>query len=140
MTDRREFLKLFGVGCAIVPIIGGAPVIAAESTLIEVPKLIPVEKSTWAGKFEGPFGDRIFGGPMGMTVTLDNPINAQRITLQGKTFILSMGQELGDIRSKYNKQVRAQYIKERTATWKFEGQFIPNENNDIATLTQEFIR
>lgn len=138
MNDGREFLKLFGVGCAVVPIIGGAPVIAAESKLIEVPKLLPVEKSTWAGNFEGPVGDVLMRGAMGVTVTLDT-IDGKRITMQGKTFVLSFGSAIKDLRSRDSRFIQAQYLTERTATWKFEGQFIPDENGVIATHRHEFV-
>jgi hypothetical protein len=39
MIDRRELLKLFGVGAAVVPIVGGAPLAAAEARLVEPAKV-----------------------------------------------------------------------------------------------------
>ena len=36
---RRDLLQLFGVGAAVVPIIGGLPVPEAQASLIEVPKV-----------------------------------------------------------------------------------------------------
>lgn len=37
--NRRDVLKLFGVGAAVVPIVNGLPARDAEAKLIEVPKL-----------------------------------------------------------------------------------------------------
>jgi len=37
--NRRELLKRFGVGTAIVPLVGGVPELQAEAKLIEEPKV-----------------------------------------------------------------------------------------------------
>jgi hypothetical protein len=46
MLDRRGFLQLFGVGAAVVPLVGGLPKMEAAGKLIEIPKLTvePVSK------------------------------------------------------------------------------------------------
>jgi hypothetical protein len=40
--NRRDLLKLFGIGATVVPLIGGTPEMDAPAKLIEVPKLEPV--------------------------------------------------------------------------------------------------
>jgi hypothetical protein len=40
--NRRDLLKLFGVGAAVVPIVGGAPQLAAEATLVTAPQVRPL--------------------------------------------------------------------------------------------------
>ncbi len=137
MTDRREFLKLFGVGCAVVPIIGGAPVAAAESRLIEIPKLIPVEQPSMAGSADGV---RFMSGPLGITVTLDDPSDGKRVTLHGKTFVMSIQNEIGDCRSWHDRVPFAQIVKKQIATWRMEGQLLPDEDGNIYTQTMEIMR
>ena len=44
--DRRDLLKRFGIGAIIAPVIGGVAVREATATLIEVPKIKPVELFT----------------------------------------------------------------------------------------------
>jgi hypothetical protein len=39
LGGRRDFLKLFGVGAAIVPVIGSTPKMEAKARLIEEPKI-----------------------------------------------------------------------------------------------------
>lgn len=39
MLNRRDLLKKFGIGAAIVPIIGGVPEMEAKASLIEVPRV-----------------------------------------------------------------------------------------------------
>jgi hypothetical protein len=43
MMDRRDLLKRFGIGAIIVPVVGGAAITSHAATLIEVPKVKPVE-------------------------------------------------------------------------------------------------
>lgn len=47
--NRRDILKLFGVGASVVPVIGGAPHLAAESKLIETPKVEPIIQPSFDG-------------------------------------------------------------------------------------------
>ena len=44
--NRRDLLKLFGIGASVVPIVGGSPQLAAESRLIETPKVEPIIEAT----------------------------------------------------------------------------------------------
>lgn len=37
--NRRDILKLFGVGAVIAPIASGSPILAAQCSLVETPKL-----------------------------------------------------------------------------------------------------
>lgn len=39
--DRRDFLRFFGVGAAVVPIVGGMPHSDAAAVLVETPKIEP---------------------------------------------------------------------------------------------------
>jgi len=42
--NRRDILKLFGVGAAVVPVVGGVPVSAAQSLIVKPPEIeIPPE-------------------------------------------------------------------------------------------------
>lgn len=43
MMDRRDILKRFGIGTIIAPLIGGAVDQSSAATLIEIPKVRPVE-------------------------------------------------------------------------------------------------
>lgn len=38
--NRRDLLKLFGVGSAIVPVIGGVPEVQAKALLVDLPHII----------------------------------------------------------------------------------------------------
>jgi len=42
--NRRDILKLFGVGAAVMPVVGGVPVSAAQSLIVKPPEIeIPPE-------------------------------------------------------------------------------------------------
>ena len=42
MSNRRNFLKFFGVGATIVPVVNGLPKVDAPASLLEIPKVEPV--------------------------------------------------------------------------------------------------
>lgn len=42
MMDRRDILKLFGIGAAVVPLVGGVPDFDASASLIEIPRIEPL--------------------------------------------------------------------------------------------------
>lgn len=46
MNNRRDFLKLFGVGAAVAPVIAGLPLLDHQAKLIETPNIDvqPVER------------------------------------------------------------------------------------------------
>lgn len=50
MSDRRSFLKAFGIGTVIVPVIGGIPEAGVRATLIEVPKVEIVSPAALSGE------------------------------------------------------------------------------------------
>ena len=43
MVDRRDFLKFFGVGATVVPLIGGMPHSGAVARLVDIPHVEQVE-------------------------------------------------------------------------------------------------
>ncbi len=43
MSNRRDFLKLFGAGAVIVPVVAGVAEVTSPATLIHVPDIEPVE-------------------------------------------------------------------------------------------------
>ena len=43
MNNRRDFLKWFGIGAAIAPVVAGVPIMEAESTIIKAPTVEPVK-------------------------------------------------------------------------------------------------
>ena len=43
MTTRRDLLKIFGIGTAIVPLIGGVPEVSQPAELIALPSVKPLE-------------------------------------------------------------------------------------------------
>ena len=56
--DRRELLKLFGIGSVVAPVIGGATMESARAKLIEVPhiEIQPPPAITGAESFMESFG------------------------------------------------------------------------------------
>jgi hypothetical protein len=134
--DRRDFLKMFGVGCTVVPIIGGIPVAAAESKLVEIPKIEPVENLSMLGDLRSSV---LMSGPMGITVIMDDPLTGKRTTLQGKTFVMSVSDEMSELKN-IRGDIRGLVHRYKKTTWRMEGEFIGNEKNELGTITQEFIR
>src|SRR5690242_9061186 len=93
--NRRELLKLFGIGAAVVPIVGGAPQLAAESKLVTVPKVEPVVTSVKTA--QAPLGLREHPGPWRMQVTYR--ANGQAYYFEADTFIDEISYSLMDVSS-----------------------------------------
>jgi hypothetical protein len=118
--NRRDILKLFGAGAAIVPIIGGTPDISAEARLIEPAKIIPAPASSIEGSvvYPGMFDLR---EPVSLTVIIERP-SGQRQVIQGKTFILKCDYTLKEFTSPIGP---VEVIADRhpRIRWALEGEF-----------------
>ena len=129
MNDRREFLKLFGAGCAIVPIIGGLPIQSAEVTLIESPRVRLADSPILFGNVKS--GDIQMNGKYGITVIFEREDGMRRM-LQGQTFITNAEQEMKAIRG-FGEDIA--FAGSRRVRWKLEGEFHANKAGEILTLS-----
>lgn len=91
MADRRDFLKLFGAGAAIVPIIGGLPKMEAEAKLVQVPTIELPDAPVDLGKPYNGFWPS--SGVCDVTLTIRTG-DGTRYVAHGKSLILEMTNEL----------------------------------------------
>lgn len=139
--DRRELLKLFGVGAAVVPILGGVPVAAAESKLIEIPKIEPVEELTIP---QGPVDFSQFTKQLGygvapqlLKVKFTDSMTGREVLLVANTFVTTFSVERTPIKSGFRVEpVGFASINEK-ATWKLEGQFLVDAEGTLAHLIEK---
>lgn len=136
--DRREFLKLFGAGCAIVPIIGGLPTLAAEARIIEPPKVELAPPSSF-GAFSSQFGGATEGairpGQYGMVVIFDSPDGGRSI-MMAKTFITHIEQHVRVARSQHGSALLA-FPYGPSITWKLEGQCVADDKGQLMTMFED---
>lgn len=125
MQDRRGFLKLFGIGAAVVPVIGGMPAMDAEAKLIEVPK---VELITDPASLQMPpavmFADR----EAEITVLVKRK-NGERFSFTANTFIteyrVSPGIELPTHGSRFVETIPGY----RRISWEMRGELSGEARN-----------
>lgn len=132
MESRRDFLKLFGVGAAIVPIIGGVPSLAAEAKIISPPKVELVDDLTTFGEIEGK---TLKPGQYGITVIMEDA-NGKRSVIHGKTFLFNVGVETRDVHSRFNKSLRMKVIERERVTWNLSGEFISGDEGTLLTVSE----
>lgn len=135
--ERRNFLKLFGAGTAIVPVVSGLPLLAAEARLIEEPKIELFDK------IPDSFGDanvrsNIFNleGKYGITVIFEHE-SGKRLVMQGETFVLETKYEMKNFYSeRYQYPIKGVAHNDRVE-WTLKGQMVPNDENEIAVMITE---
>lgn len=89
--NRRDIIKLFGVGATIVPVIGGVPEIAAPAKLIVEPTIEPVVLAK-ASEIS-PFTNVIIGDNK-VNVTVDLVQNGSHYRFQADSFIVEFSRQV----------------------------------------------
>lgn len=129
-VQRRDFLKLFGVGCAIVPIIGGVPVAAAESKIIQAPKVELVGEPTMTSTVTG-----LNFGQSHVTVIIENLLTGHKSVLNGDSFVVSVKQDVRPITDYHGFPLGSAFEKQE-AYWELKGRFIADERNILLNMTE----
>lgn len=118
--NRRDLLKLFGIGAIAVPVLGGAPQMEAAVQIIEVPKIQPVELYT---VYDIPNTARqLRPKPLKMTVIFETD-EGKSLVFQTDTFITEAKVETIDITS-YQDQFRAFAPGTNATTWELKGRLL----------------
>jgi hypothetical protein len=91
--NRREMLRLFGIGATVVPIVGSEPVMAAEAKLVEAPKVELIHKSP-SLVIPGP-------GRVGVTFTQMDPTRKRVYVFEAESVITHMTKGLQTVRSRF---------------------------------------
>lgn len=118
MNSRREFLKLFGVGAAIVPIIGGVPIATAEAKIVEPPKVEIAKNFSLMGEVSAANFGAI--GQHGIIVIFERP-DGTRSVLTAKTFVTSIDQTIKEIRGRDSRFPQDFAFNDKKLHWKMEG-------------------
>lgn len=116
---------MFGVGAAVVPIIGGVPAIAAEARLIEVPRL-KFGDSVLVGQAMLP-SEALMNGPLSVSFIVQT--GNKKMVVQGRSVVFNCEygyRDFGDIRS---------VVTSQRMFWKMEGELIQH-NGNLLTVTQ----
>lgn len=136
MPDRRDFLKLFGVGTAIVPIIGGLPAFAAEAKLVEPPKVELFDKVS--DGFTPTNVANIAGGKSGkyaLTVIMESE-EGERIVLHApKSFWLKSTVDIAPITSWNARYPVGIGVAGRAINYVIEGTLLPDDTGALGTIT-----
>ncbi len=133
MSDRREFLKLFGVGAAVVPIIGGVPFASAESKIIEAPKVELVKPTTF-----GPtdwFLDKSLHEPCATTIIFERE-GGRRYMLHGRSCVLQATVYTAGLGSRYQRELIEMVPKHRELKYTLTGQFFTDATRTVVEITE----
>jgi|ERR1051326_3485173 hypothetical protein len=123
MIDRRELLKLFGVGTAVLPIIGGVPQLAAEATLIDVPKLqIPTHSELSGYSNLDAYKGSVAEGQYVLTVMIEYP-SGERSSFHAKSFNLNFS--YGNASHGYH--ANEVLLGPKIITWELKGQCVETD-------------
>lgn len=134
MSDRRDFLKLFGVGAMVVPIIGGVPAAFAESKLLDAPRVELAEPSMVGDvKSFDPF----LNAKSAITIIMDHE-DGKRITLSAGHILMEFTNEVKEFRDgTFRNNVRHVLSLPRKIRWKASGEFLQDEKGILYTLSTE---
>jgi hypothetical protein len=134
MSDRREFLKMFGVGAAIVPIIGGLPQLAAEAKLIETPRVEIVESLSTLGTIrQNGFG---MAGKYGITIIIDNIDGKRLVVMSADTYFTEVKIETMDIHSDRHTHYPQRVVTGRnTFEYEIKGRCTPDQAGNLMEVT-----
>lgn len=122
MTHRRDFLKAFGLGTSIVPIMGGAPLFAAESKLIEVPKVEPVDNLSALASG----GSAVFR----TTIIVENR-DGTRIAFAANNAVLEPVYSYSEFGSRWNQVPDYVVGSIRKIKVRLEGELFPDEHETL---------
>jgi hypothetical protein len=117
--DRRGFLKLFGAGALICPIIGETPNLEATAKLIEEPQVVlaqPVPAHSSGAAV------RQFSGIHDITVMIDGQC------FTAKSFFVDIKSEIGTLNNGYGSEfvARAPRVK-----WTLTGECVADEAGQL---------
>lgn len=126
MTDRREFLKLFGVGTAIVPIIGGKPNLFAAARFIEAPK-VELASSSEAMMLEQ--NNTILTGDDLIVRTID-PLTQKVYFVHAKKFVIS--RTYLEHRTGFRNVASGLFVTDgKRLKVQIEGDILPDNHNEM---------
>ncbi len=117
--QRRDLLKLFGVGATIVPVIGGVPELEAPAKLIELPSLEPVKLAPWSGVASIPKGLPQKGY---ITVDFFDQQQGHHWRIRANSLVISSRASVIDVTSSINSPYR-EFMPdpEPTIEWELKG-------------------
>lgn len=129
--NRRDLLKLFGAGTAIVPVIGSKPVLAAEAILVEPPKIevvqeIPQIQPKVSIPFVGTNPDVVH---LSVTYTISDgeihTFDVDTIMTETKVDYFELGERWGP---------RELIERERRIEYSFRGRMVPATDGSLIKL------
>jgi len=124
MNNRRDLLKMFGIGATIIPLIGGVPEVSAPAELIAMPEIKPLEivRHADAGQLaEEAFRSR---AKLRMTIVTFEDQSGRRFQFAADTYIQEMKATFVDVTvygSPYRQYVHGPY---RGIDWQLQGTLI----------------
>lgn len=130
--DRREVLKMFGIGAMVVPIVGSKPVREAAATLIEVPKLEPAAlEQTISTQFKSEHGFKK------IVVHVWDEGTGEYLHIRADRFVITQMAPSPALDQIMVASAAPAYIRQPWETrFEFEGVIIPNEKGESFMLTK----
>jgi hypothetical protein len=125
--NRREILQLFGVGAAVVPIIGGAPEMAATARLVEVPRVEPCISTNPYPQVKQIRMET--GGRYRMTLTALH----DSFLIEGDTFLTDLSYESLKVTDFSGRAVDT-ILSQQRLRWTLSGEFLEDQRGQLANL------
>lgn len=120
MRDRRDFLKYFGIGATIVPLVAGMPRTDVSAKLIEVPKA-DIEIAQPLKQSLNPY--HMTGRKVRMQVHFVDEDN-RRWSLEGQALVLGVAMETIDVTNHTSGFRHALAIPAKHMNWEIRGQLL----------------
>jgi len=132
VKSRRDLLKLFGVGAAIVPLIGGVPEVSEAAELITLPSIKPIEVVPFVDPIRLAQEALHNRGTFKMTVTFQDEAG-KRFQFNADTFITDFGYQPIEVTELYRDHYRHYIPGPVRAEWQLKGRLIAQSGTVTVT-------